>query len=242
MADDEGSIERAMKLLWEGMPARGRGPKPAHSLEDIADAAIALADAEGLAAVTMQRLAERLGFTKMALYRYVAGRSELVAVMVERALGPPPTPVGADWRAELDTWALAAFDAFCRHPWSIEATTRHRPIGPVEIAWTEAGLTILKGLELEAAERLDVLAVLTGHARSLAQQNPAPPEQGEGTESQMGEMLLGSGGMGGHDFPEFRAAMTEAAAQGRQDTALSFGLGVIFDGLEALMARRRPAT
>ena len=56
------------------------------------------------------------------------------------------------------------------------------------------------------------------------------------------ESCLGSGGMGGHDFPEFRAAMTEAAAQGRQDTALSFGLGVIFDGLEALMARRRPAT
>lgn len=238
MADDEGSIERAMKLLWEGMPVRGRGPKPAHSLDDIADAAIALADAEGLAAVTMQRLAEGLGFTKMALYRYVSGRAELVAVMVERALGPPPAPIGADWRAELDRWALAAFEAFCRHPWSTEATTGHRPIGPVEIAWTEAGLTILKGLELDAAERLDVLAVLTGHARSLAQQSPTPPENGGGVESQMGKML-GSNGIDVRDFPEFRTAMSEAAEQGRQDTALTFGLGVIFDGLEALMARRR---
>ena len=82
---------------------------------------------------------------------------------------------------------------------------------------------------------LDVLAVLTGHARSLAQQSPTPPENGGGVESQMSKMLLGSSGIDVRDFPEFRTAISEAAEQGRQDTALSFGLGVIFDGLEALM-------
>ena len=57
------------------------------SLEGIAQAGIEIADAEGIAAVTMERVADALGFTKMSLYRYVPGKNELVALMIDSALG-----------------------------------------------------------------------------------------------------------------------------------------------------------
>src|ERR1700742_2125383 len=89
----------ALDLLW-GTPARPRrGPKPSLTRERIVTAAIALADAEGLASLSMQHLAERLGCAKMALYRYVPGKAELVALMLDAGLGDPPSaPPGAPGR------------------------------------------------------------------------------------------------------------------------------------------------
>jgi AcrR family transcriptional regulator len=130
----------AVELLW-GTQQRGRrGPKPALSLERIVAEAIALADAEGLANLSMQRLAERLGFTKMSLYRYVPGRAELI------------------------------FERYSAHPWAIELTTGQRPIGPNELGWIEAALVSLTDTGLTGSERLDTIVLVNGHVRSLAQQ------------------------------------------------------------------------
>jgi AcrR family transcriptional regulator len=226
-----------MALLWQGVAPRTRGPKPAYSLANIADAAIALADAEGLAAVTMQRLAAQLGSSKMALYRYVPGRAELVAVMIERGLGNPPAENHEPWRARLQRWVLALFEQFCLHPWSIEATTGSRPIGPVEAQWIEAGLGILRTLGLEAAERLDILAVVTGHARALAQQTTRGVAAEDGLERQLGRIVLDASTTRAAAFPELRAAFAATQSLGH-DEALMFGLNVIFDGLERLIEAR----
>jgi AcrR family transcriptional regulator len=79
--------DAATDLLW-GTPERsGRGPKPTLTLEQIARAAIAIADAEGLDALSMRRVAETLGFTTMALYRHIHSKTELIAVMVDTAIG-----------------------------------------------------------------------------------------------------------------------------------------------------------
>src|SRR6266540_3558611 len=84
-----GSIE----LLWGLRTPPSRGPKPA----------IEIADADGVAAVSMQRVASRLGFTKMALYRYVADKAELLAIMIETAAGEPPDlgSIPGGWRPKL---------------------------------------------------------------------------------------------------------------------------------------------
>ena len=82
----------ALDLLWGTRDRPRRGPRPSLSLDRIVAEAISLADEEGLANLSMQRLAERLGCAKMALYRYVPGKSELVALMVDAALGDPPEP------------------------------------------------------------------------------------------------------------------------------------------------------
>src|SRR6201999_1132768 len=87
------------ELLWGDPQRPRRGPKPSLSLERIVAEAIALADADGLANLSMQHLAERLGCAKMALYRYVPGKAELVALMVDAGLGDPPSaPPGAPGR------------------------------------------------------------------------------------------------------------------------------------------------
>ena len=95
--DQEARLEAVADLLWGKPRLRLRGPKPTHSLDDIVAASVGIADREGLAAVTIERVAKEMKFTKMALYRYVPGRFELVALMTDRAFGPPrsfPWPAG----------------------------------------------------------------------------------------------------------------------------------------------------
>ncbi|HEV8569026.1 MAG TPA: TetR/AcrR family transcriptional regulator [Actinoplanes sp.] len=163
----------AVEFLWGERAERTRGPKPKLSLDQIADAAIGIADAEGLAAVSMQRVAADLGYTKMSLYRYLPGKTELVALMVERALGEPPPLAGQDWRAALAEWCRQLLAGFVRHPWTLEATVGVRPLGPHEVGWMESALTVLAGTPLTGGERLDAMVLLVGHARMLAEQTAA---------------------------------------------------------------------
>jgi AcrR family transcriptional regulator len=165
----------ALELLWGTQQRARRGPKPALSLERIVGEAIALADAEGLTNLSMQRLAERLGFTKMSLYRYVPGKAELTALMLDAAIGTPPEPT-ADWRAGLQTWADLIFARYSAHPWAIDLTTGQRPVGPNELGWMETALTALAGTGLTGSERLDTIVLLNGHVRS----HPARRDNGRG--------------------------------------------------------------
>ncbi|NYI07720.1 TetR/AcrR family transcriptional regulator [Allostreptomyces psammosilenae] len=91
MAERRRHAETAL-LLWGPRVRPARGPKPTLDLDRIARAGIEIADAEGLAELSMQRVAAQLGVTKMALYRYVPGKAELIALMVDAAIGPYPEP------------------------------------------------------------------------------------------------------------------------------------------------------
>src|SRR5687768_12522964 len=143
-------------LLWEPQSQPKRGPRPAFTLDAIARAGIEIADADGLGAVTMQRVAETLGVTKMALYRYVPGKAELIALMTDAAIGRPPRPSRkASWSKALDAWARALFERFCRHPWTLEATVGARVMGPNELDWLEQAVAALTGSGLDGGEMLD---------------------------------------------------------------------------------------
>jgi AcrR family transcriptional regulator len=217
-------------FLWQERAQPTRGPKPALTLDKIADAAIAIADAEGLAAVTMQRVAADLGYTKMSLYRYLAGKSELVAAMVERGMGEP-SAIGKDnWRAALTAWAGALLAAFGEHAWAQEATTGARPIGPHELAWTEQALAVLPE-GLTGAQRLDAVATIAGHVRMIA-------GQAGQAESELAASMIHAMTEHADRFPALAAAMADVGAHGGGDQAFSFGLGRILDGLEVLIRRR----
>ena len=214
-------------FFWDVRPRPTRGPKPALTLDRIADAGIAIADAEGLAAVSMQRVAADLGFTKMSLYRYLPGKTELVATMLERGLGQPP-PLTGEWRHALTDWAGAILAAYAGHAWTIEATAGRRPIGPNELSWLEAALAVLPP-GLSGAERLDTVATIAGHARAIAAQT---------TESDLAAAI----GLVLRDhaarYPAVVAAVTDVGAHGGADDAFRFGLDRILDGLEVLLRRR----
>ncbi|GIE48133.1 TetR family transcriptional regulator [Amorphoplanes nipponensis] len=224
----------SVEFLWGARAQPTRGPKPALSLESIANAAIAVADAEGLAAVSMQRVAAELGKTKMSLYRYLPGKAELVALMIERAIGEPPVLRAASWRAALTAWSQLLHAAYLRHPWSVDATVGRRPLGPRELGWMESALAALgTGSGLTGAERLDAVAVLAGHARMLAQQAAAQLDE-HGMATAMAEVMT----LHGDRFPHLTAAMRATAEQGGQDDAFAFGVERILDGLQALVDRR----
>jgi len=187
----------------------------------------------------MQRVAQELGFTKMAVYRYVPGRPELVALMTDRALGLPPKPSKSkNWRKRIEAWAQAVFDIFTAHPWGLEATTGQRVMGPNEMAWAEAGLEPLAETGLNGPDRLDVLAVMLGHLRSSAQM-VAGIGPSLGLETQMN--LLTTRTLNGREaeFPQFSAAIAEASALKAENNGLSFGINCILDGVEWQMAKRR---
>jgi AcrR family transcriptional regulator len=224
----------AITLLWRQQTASKRGPKPTLSLDTIATAGIEIADADGLAAVTMQRVAERLDVTKMALYRYVPGKLELVALMIDLAVGEPPPldAVTGGWRPKLDTWARQMFDRFQAHPWALEATVGARAIGPNELGWLEQATAALTGTGLTGSQILDVAATLTGHARMIAQQAAATstgaPEQEMGNA--MSALLTGREDR----FPTLAAALSDPAGK---DQAFDFGLQCILDGVALLINR-----
>jgi AcrR family transcriptional regulator len=227
----------AIALLWGRPAGPRRGPKPALSLETIAGTGIAIADADGLAAVTMQRVAEALGVTKMALYRYVPGKSELVALMTETALGAPPDLGERPWRAALQEWSLRMYDRCRRHPWTLRATVGARVVGPHEMGWLEQAVAALAGTGLAGGEVLDVAATLAGHVRMVAEQGAATEAPEKALESVYSVVLRGRE----DQFPALTAALRSVGADGGQDRALDFGLGRILDGVEHLIAAREAA-
>ncbi|MFI5531600.1 TetR/AcrR family transcriptional regulator [Kitasatospora sp. NPDC051853] len=228
-------LDPAARLLWGPPPTATRGPKAALSLEQIARAGIAIADADGLAAVSMQRVAGALDYTKMALYRYVPGKAELVALMAELAIGAPPEGGSPGWRAALTAWTHGLAEVFAAHPWLLEATLGPRVLGPAELGWMERAVAALDGTPLTGAERLDTVAVLAGHVRSLAQQTRAA--DGESPEARLAA-AVGSLVEGHRErFPASAAAMASVRPEQR-DAALDFGLERFLDGLAVLIDGR----
>lgn len=230
-------------LLWNGLPQPKRGPRPTLTLPMIADAGIELADAGGLPAVTMEAVAQRLGLTKMALYRYVPGKAELVAIMVDVGLGPPPGPSprprarANDWRSALRAWSRALFAKMVQHPWSLEATLGVRAMGPNELAWLESALAALEETALRGADKLDTVVTLLGHIRHLVQQVPAGPSAHE--ERALLDAMRSVVDGREQQFPALMAVLNERAPRTREGAALDFGLERILDGVEVLISRRR---
>jgi AcrR family transcriptional regulator len=169
-----------------------RGPRPALTRNAVIQAGIDIADAEGLAGVSMAKVAERLGYTTMSLYRYVKNKDELLLLMADQANGDqPPQPTPEAWRDGLETWARSIFAVYRRHAWLLRVPISGPPAGPSQLRWMEAGLGNLGGLDLPEALKLQTVQLLHGYARGEAQLsndlNNLGPEAG--TAAQYGAIL-----------------------------------------------------
>lgn len=230
--------EAITNLLW-GEPSQAkRGRKPTLRTEAIARAGIAIADADGLGATTMQRVGEALDVTKMALYRHVSGKTALIALMIDTGLGEPPLleTVPGGWRLKLDHWARLLCDRFAQHPWAIEATAEARIMGPNELGWLEQACGVLAGTHLTGSEILDLVVVLIGHISTIARNQST--YAGDNPERVLSTMMATLVRGREERFPHLTAALASAAEHAGQDQALDFGLNRIFDGVEMLMAGR----
>jgi AcrR family transcriptional regulator len=161
---------RILPLLWRakatGRPATGRpttGRPPRLTVDAVVAAGIELADAEGLAAASLGRLATRLGVATMTLYTYVPSRAELVDLMVDevllaRALPGPGEPRPDGWRAQVELYADRTRAMFRDHPWLAQVSTMRPPIGPGMLAEREYVLSTVADLGLPLA-RVNTAAV-----------------------------------------------------------------------------------
>ena len=171
MTDTESGLPPAVEQLW-GLrpPARRGGPKPALSLERIVAAAVGLADEGGLAALSMSRLAERLGFTTMSLYRYVASKDDLLVLVLDAGIeAPPDHDSAAGWRASCSAWAWALRAGYHRHRWMLELPISGLPAGPNQLVWFERGLEALGPTRLAEGEKASSVLLLATYVRTQTQ-------------------------------------------------------------------------
>ncbi|MFG2141023.1 TetR/AcrR family transcriptional regulator [Streptomyces sp. NPDC048650] len=156
------------EALWSPAPRPRRGRPPTHSRAAVTAEAVALADAEGLAAVTMRAIAGRIGAGTMSLYSYVPNKETLLELMIDKVSGDhrlPPAPSG-DWRADLRNVAHEQRALMHRHPWLPQALTVRQTLGPNTLAVVEHVLAVLAPVGLDAQAALETFSLLTGFVTS----------------------------------------------------------------------------
>ncbi|TMR95465.1 TetR/AcrR family transcriptional regulator [Nonomuraea basaltis] len=245
MSDDSGTgLPASLEAAWGVRSRSAPGPKPGLTLERIVEAAVHLASTEGMATVSMVRIAKELGVSTMALYRYVAAKDELVDLMMDAGIGPPPTDQGDDhagWREWLTRWSWDYLAVLRRRPWLLQIPITGPPITPNQIAWLERGLTRLRGTGLAENEKLSVIMLLAGFVRNWASLTTIVHQAGD----QRAKIRHGSALSKLIDHQRFPAVSAAIAAGAIDDDSddldaeFTFGLDRILDGIDVL-ARQRP--
>ena len=164
------ALPGSIAAAWGVRERPHKGPKPALSLGRIVDAAVRVADTEGLDAVSMGRVAAELGTAPMSLYRHVASKEDLLTLMVDAAWGEAPHGLvpGEGWRAGLSRWAWGLRARARRHPWVVRIALSGLPIMPNEVAWFENALACQAGTGLTEARKASVIMLLAGYVRTQA--------------------------------------------------------------------------
>jgi AcrR family transcriptional regulator len=240
-------LPHSYELLWGLRERPRRGPKPGLSIEGIVRAAIELADAEGLAAVSMSRVAARLGFTPMSLYRYVESKNDLLSLMVDAIVSTPPPgdSVGPGWRPALENWTWVQITVLRRHPWILGLPITGPPLTPGQVAWIEKGLQILSVTSLTESEKVAVVGLLASFALSearLAVDLSSAPGRGNAhgaAPPSYGDLLRRL--VDAERFPAVHASVVAGAwdePPEYTDDDAKFGLYRVLDGVELLVERR----
>jgi AcrR family transcriptional regulator len=239
VSDDASRLPPGLDLLW-GRRERGRrGPKPGLSIEAIVKAAIGIADAEGLAAVSMARVAKELGFTTMSLYRYVASKDELLQLMWNAsAQGAEGLELEGDgWRERLRGWALVQRETLDRHSWITEMPMATPPLAPNSLTFVERGLEALDDTGLADTDKLRVIGLISSY--TLSESRMAHEAARAATTWTFGSLLREL--VDEETYPRLsRIAAAIPEGSGPEDAEeFAFGLDRILDGIEALIERGR---
>lgn len=256
----------AVQRLWGDAAPRRRGPKPALSAAQIVQAAMDLADAEGLAAVSMARVAEAVGYTPMALYRHVSGKDELLVLMSDAvARDLPDIPADTDWRAGLEAWTRAQIVMGLDRPWFIDLPLSAVLPGPNRMRWMDQAFGVLRPVDLPADEKLAIIGLLAQHVlgearvhieshRGAVQQVRRAAGLPEGTpESELDAAAIEAA----DPYSDFETLLARYAEPTRYPHLfeafsawtrpvevspvaddITFGISVVLDGVEAYLRRR----
>src|SRR4051812_38965269 len=229
---ESGNPQRSLALLWRTHESTARGPKPRLDLDQIVKAAMNVADAEGLAPLSMRKVAELLGVGTMSLYTYVPGKSELLELMLDQAVAGANELGGGTWRERVERIAHENWWRYHRHPWLLELPVVRPVLGPNVVARYDHELSALYGIGLTGVEMDAVVALLAGHVEGAARRalEPRPAE----SVGALLERLI--------DPDRFPIAMRVSKTTGERHNELEapehsfeFGLTRILDGVQALL-------
>ena len=241
MTAKDGDRRRVLELLWKDARRPARGPQRGLTAERIVEAAIRIAETEGLAALSMRRVAVELGVGTASLYTYLPGKAELEALMADAVAADEPLPDDrpGDWRVKVEAWARNDHDAYRKHPWVLQLVATVEAPGPNLLRWMDSALRVLEGTGLTEAEKMAVVesvdAYVRGQARlSLDAREPSADEVRE-RDAVLGELV---------DFEPYPAlvATLRAGVSPYTGDKFEFGLKLLLDGVEALIASRRAST
>jgi len=243
-----GDPARTLELLW-GVRARPtRGPKPALTVADVVRAAVEIADTDGLTAMSIRKVADRLGVGAMSLYRYVPGKGELLDLMLDTVYGevarPPRT---GDWRSGLEAVARENRSLYLRHKWLLQVATSRPPLGPNVMAKYEYELSVVEGIGLSDIEMDAAVALVNGYVhgavREAVEADRAQERSGLTYEEwwRKQEPILSKIAQ----LADFPIANRVGSAVGAEFNApydpeysFEFGLGRVLDGIQALLGNR----
>jgi AcrR family transcriptional regulator len=203
------------------------------SVGRIVAAAIDLADEDGLAAVSMARVAKRLGFTTMALYRHVAAKDELLALMLDAALVLEPEQPASGWREGLEQWAWQLLRVVRRHPWWLQIPVAPPPTGPNTFALMERGLRPLGETALSEPEKAGVILLVNGYVMWQARLEVELTEAG--VEAYRKAIHAGVD----EQAPHLKAMVDAGTFDDEDDTRdedFAWGLSILMDGIDAKVA------
>ncbi|MFE7842828.1 TetR/AcrR family transcriptional regulator [Streptomyces sp. NPDC057474] len=239
-----GDIVRTLHLLWDTGRRPSRGPKPGLTLDRIVEAAVQVADGEGLHALSMRRVATELGTGTMSLYRYIPGKAELLDLMLDHVQRPSENPADlgdGDWRSALEAMGRATLTLYRRHPWLLQVNQSRPVLGPSALDGMEKVLSRIKSMGLTDPELISVIIAVDGYvvgaARTQLYQQEAEHRSGltdtEFWKAQapvLGELMTSG------RYPLLAGLSEDAFATGFDH--FEFGLQRILDGLEVFVGRR----
>ena len=247
---DGGDPQRSLERLWGRQEPGRRGPKQRLSTAGVVEAAIALADSEGVQALSMRKVAQAVGVSPMSLYTYVPSKAELLDLMFDRVLGETADPDDSvtPWRDRLAFMARERWTLSERHPWLLDLATHRPPLGPNMMRKAMAMLGALANMGLAPEETVlaaDALQdYITGALRSAREAREA--EQLSGLSDEQWFSIVWPV-LEKHLDPQQVQAVSRMSDARRERTRspderaarFEFGLERVLDGLEVFINRRR---
>jgi AcrR family transcriptional regulator len=223
-------------LIWLRPERTPRGPRPTLSREEITRAAVELADAEGLRAVSMRRIAAKLGAGPTSLYWYVSGKEDLYELMADEVIGEirlPELPSG-NWRADVSTIARNTHGVLRRHSWTVLLGIQPG-LGPKTQRYGRIAIAAFDGLGLDLTTQINILAALNNYLFGFVHREVAWDQLRRRTgftEEQWTARLRGHLEQAARQDPDLAQEMA-VRLKLHGDQSFEFGLECILDGIAA---------
>ncbi|MBD0673059.1 TetR/AcrR family transcriptional regulator [Streptomyces sp. CBMA156] len=234
-----GASDKPQVSLWERLERPAPTPRTTLTPHRIAEAAVAIADAEGLDAVTMRRLATALGVAPMAAYRYVSGKDELIELMVDFVYGQLPLDAPTEgWRDAMRALAVHLRAMHLAHPWTVRTATPFS-LSPHQLAVPERAFAALAGHGLDADTTMAVFRTVTGYVHGSVTAEVALDalrrERGwsDGDQTRAGLAPRMSWLMGTGRYPGYQRYLREATRKDDPGWQFETGLDCVLAGIAA---------